>query len=176
MNKLAELNSAIMELNELWSICTDNEQGDKILEQRDTLDRQASDIAKKILREGTPELNDAILALNDLTQTAKSAKEEIDDIAKRIEKTAAVIDKATSAIAKVGELSSFGSYAVLVSYLEHTACILADEVLFEHEVDEEVIAAADENPATGRRMTVSFGSERREFSFIAPSSIQVDIS
>ena len=104
MSKFAELNSAIIELNELWSVCTDDEQGDKILELRDELDSQAKDLADQILREGTTELNDAISALRELTREARSAKEEIDDIAKRMEKTAVAINKAASAVSKVASL------------------------------------------------------------------------
>lgn len=104
MSELSELNSAIIELGELWSICTDDEQGEKILKKRDELDNQARDLANKILQEGTTELNDAISALNELTVIAKSAKQEIEDVVERIRKTADAIDKATAAVLKVAAL------------------------------------------------------------------------
>lgn len=105
MSELSELNSAIIELNELWTLCNDDDQCEKILEKRDKLDSQARELANKTLREeGTVELDAAISALNTLTQEAISAKEEIDDIAERIRKTANAIDKAESAISKVASL------------------------------------------------------------------------
>ncbi len=104
MSELSELNSAIIELNELWTLCNDDDQCEKILEKRDKLDSQARELANKTLLEETVELDAAISALNTLTQEAISAKEEIDDIAERIRKTANAIDKAESAISKVASL------------------------------------------------------------------------
>ncbi len=74
--------------------------------------------------------------------------------------------------AKVSELSAFGSYVLIVSYLSNKACMLAEDVLFEHEVDRELLENAEANPDKTRRMAASFGSERREFCFLPPSLIQ----
>lgn len=104
MTRIAKLNEAVRELNELWQVCTDNDQCEQLLEKRDELDALAQQLANKILEEGTDELNEAIEALSDLTGEAVSAKNEVDDIALKIEKTAITIDKATSAIAKVAVL------------------------------------------------------------------------
>ena len=72
--------------------------------------------------------------------------------------------------AKIGKIRSYGSFAVIVSYLGHQGCMLADDVLFEHEVDEELLAADDMISDKSRRMAVSFGSEKREF-ILLPASL-----
>lgn len=104
MSELSELSKAIKELNELWQICTDDDQCEALLDKRDALDSLATDLADKIIREGANELDKAISALNELTQAAVSAKEEIDEISEKVRKTANVISKATTAISKVGSL------------------------------------------------------------------------
>jgi chemotaxis protein histidine kinase CheA len=72
---------------------------------------------------------------------------------------------AGDAPAKIGESTSFGSFAIVVSYLGRDVCVLADDVLFEHEVQEDLINDGGE----GRRMAVTFGSGKREFIFLPPS-------
>jgi uncharacterized coiled-coil DUF342 family protein len=104
MTQLAELDTAVMALNELWQVCTDDDQCDQLLDKRDALDDQAQELANRIIREGTNEFHAAISALNDLTRAARSAKKEVDDIAKKITKTATAISKATTAISKVAVL------------------------------------------------------------------------
>ena len=69
--------------------------------------------------------------------------------------------------AQVGEQVSYGSYGVVVSYLGRKACILADDVLFEHEVRDDLLAGGSQD----RRMAISFGSGKREFIFLQPSAI-----
>ncbi|MBN1686370.1 MAG: Hpt domain-containing protein [Spirochaetales bacterium] len=73
--------------------------------------------------------------------------------------------------ARVGNRASYGSFALLISYLGRKACVLADDVLFEHEVSEDLFSAPDENREESRRMAVGFGSERREFTFLPPAMI-----
>lgn len=104
MTQIAELNKAVRELNELWQVCTDDAQSEQLLMKRDELDTQAQQLANKIIQEGNDDLNSAIAALNELTEQALSAKNEINDIARKIEKTASAIDKATKAITKVAVL------------------------------------------------------------------------
>lgn len=104
MTRLTELDAAVRELNELWQVCTDPAQGQKLLEKRDALDAQARELADKMIREGTEELNSAIEALNELKESAVSAKNEVADVARQIEKTADVIDSATTAITRVAAL------------------------------------------------------------------------
>lgn len=104
MSELSGLNEAIIELNELYSVCTDDEQSEQLLTKRDELDTQATELANKIIMEGTEELDGAITALSELTESAVSAKKEIDDIATTIAKTASAIEKATNAIVKVAAL------------------------------------------------------------------------
>lgn len=104
MVQLAELDEAVRELNELWQVCTDDDQSEQLLEKRDVLDSQAQKLANKIIREGTDELNGAIDALNNLKDSAIEAKNAVDDIARKISKTADAIDKACMAIAKVAVL------------------------------------------------------------------------
>ncbi len=72
--------------------------------------------------------------------------------------------------AKVGEVSSYGSYAVVVSYLGKSGSFLADDVLFEHEVNEDLLTEAQQED--GRRLTVSFGSVKREFNLLSPGVVQ----
>ncbi len=104
MTRLAELDAAVRELNELWQVCTDDDQSEQLLEKRDALDAQAQELVRKIIEEGTSELDEAISALNELTQSAITAKNEVDSIAGRIAKTAETIGKATAAIGKVAVL------------------------------------------------------------------------
>ncbi len=78
--------------------------------------------------------------------------------------------------AQVGSRSSFGSYSIVLSYLGRNGCVLADDVLFEHEVSGEVLSSQGVNLEQNRRMAVSFGSERREFNFLPPSMIHPDVS
>ncbi len=104
MASLAELNASIRELTDLWQICKDDERAEELLDKRDTLDSQAIELANKIIHEGTDELSSAITALNDLTESAVLAKNEVESTAARINKTAKAIDKATTAIAKVAVL------------------------------------------------------------------------
>jgi hypothetical protein len=81
MKKLDELNDAVLSLNALSLVCPKKDK-EKILDKRDELDRQAIALADKLLKEGTPELVDAINALSELTKTAIKAKKEIDNIGK----------------------------------------------------------------------------------------------
>ncbi len=104
MSELAELDAAVMELNELYQLCTDEEQREKILEIRDTLDDLAGKLANKSIEEGSDELDTAILALIDLTREAELAKSEVDDIAAMVHKTADVINNAAKAIKSVAVL------------------------------------------------------------------------
>jgi ABC-type transporter Mla subunit MlaD len=102
MNNLTELNNAITALNDLWPLLdSDDRQRDEIIEYRDQLDAQASELAHKILNEGAPMLNDAIEKLNLVTDAAIEAKESIDDDTRRINKVGNTIDKSVSAIEKV---------------------------------------------------------------------------
>ncbi len=104
MSELAELNAAVRKLNDLWIVCTDTDQKDQIREKRDNLDDQAAELADLTLREGTEELNDAIAALNELTEMAIEAEKEINKVGKSIKKTAVTINKATNAAIKVAAL------------------------------------------------------------------------
>lgn len=105
MSKLTELNTAVNALNELWPLLDPRDkQREKILEERNKLNAQASELAHKTLLEGVPELNDAIEQLNLVTKAAKDAKKSIDDVAKRINRMADTIDKVVSAVAKVAAL------------------------------------------------------------------------
>ena len=67
--------------------------------------------------------------------------------------------------ARVGESTSFGSFAINLTYLGKKAAVLADDVLFEHEVKGDLLS----DSGGGRRMTVSFGSGKREFIYLPPS-------
>ena len=104
MSELTELDEAVMVLNELYQVCTDDDQCEKILEIRDTLDALAGKLANKKIEEGSDELDKAILALIELTREAELAKDEVDDIAARVSKTAAVINTAAKAIESVAVL------------------------------------------------------------------------
>lgn len=104
MTHLSEINKAIRELNELWQTCTNEEQCKKLLEKRDALDAQSLQLSNKVIREGTDGLTEAMDALKELTQSALNAKNEVNNMVERINKTAGTIDKATQAIAKVAVL------------------------------------------------------------------------
>jgi ABC-type transporter Mla subunit MlaD len=104
MSRLSELDDAVKKLDDLWLVCKDPDQKNKIADQRDALDEQAGDLADLTLKDGTPELSAAIASLNDLTATAIKAKEEIDDVAKTIKNVADTITKATAAAVKVAAL------------------------------------------------------------------------
>jgi methyl-accepting chemotaxis protein len=104
MTQLAELDAAVRELNELWQVCTDDHQCQQLLEKRDALDTQARELGRRIIQEGNAQLADAVGALNDLTESARSAKSEVDDVAQKIAKTSDVIDKAAKAIGKLAAL------------------------------------------------------------------------
>jgi len=101
MSQLSELNTAITKLSDLWLVCPDPKQKEEILTERDKLDAQTAILANLALKAGTKELDDAIKALNKLTEIATKAKEEIDIVGKSIEKTAQAISKATTAAIKV---------------------------------------------------------------------------
>jgi len=104
MSELSELNRAIRDLSDLWAICTDDDQCEALLNKRDELDRQAGELANLIIHDGSDELGHAIISLNELSASATTAKQEIDNVAEKIRKTAKVIDKATKAIGKVASL------------------------------------------------------------------------
>ena len=104
MSELSALNDAIRNLNKLYSVCTDDKQCEQILEMRDKLDAQATELANKTLREGSQELNDATAALNALTIKVTEATNEIKKIADAFKKTAEVIGQAADAIGKVAKL------------------------------------------------------------------------
>lgn len=103
MSELEELNAAVRKLNDLWLVCPP-EQREEVLTKRDELDAQAVKLANLTLKEGTEELNNAMKALKELTETATKAKEEIDKVGKSINKVADTINKAVVAVAKVAEL------------------------------------------------------------------------
>lgn len=103
MSELSELNKAINALNNLWPLLEGDEKS-KVIEKRNELNGKASDLAHKTLLEGVPELQDAINQLKLVTQSAKDAKESIDDVANRIIKVADTIEKATEAVGKVAGL------------------------------------------------------------------------
>jgi hypothetical protein len=104
MSKLSELDAAVRKLDDLWVVCPDPDQKEKILNERDKLDTMAEQLANLILKEGTDELNSAISALNELTATATKAQAEIEMVGTAIQKTAEAIDKATSAAVKVAAM------------------------------------------------------------------------
>jgi hypothetical protein len=103
MSELSELNKTINALNDLWPLL-EGEEKDSVLENRNSLNEQASALAHKTLLEGVPELDDAISQLNLATQAAKDAKDSIDDVAARINKVADTIEKVTVAAGKVAGL------------------------------------------------------------------------
>ena len=78
MATLTELNEAIIAYDNLWPLLEGDER-DVILEKRNELNDQASELATKILRDGVPELNEVIDKLNLATQAAKEAKDSIDN-------------------------------------------------------------------------------------------------
>jgi len=104
MTVLSEMNAAIRELNELWVTCAEPDQCDQIRQRRDELDSQAGQLADRIIREGSDELDQAISALEELTGAAVSARQEIEDDAEKIRKTSKAISSATRAIGKVAVL------------------------------------------------------------------------
>ncbi|GEM_PF-6487060 len=104
MAELSELNTAIKTLNDLWVACTDNEKAEEIAEKRDKLDSQANELADKIIRKGSPGLNEAVIKLNELRAAAIEAGEDITDDVERIKRISDVIDKAAIAINKVASL------------------------------------------------------------------------
>lgn len=69
--------------------------------------------------------------------------------------------------AKVGVHSSYGSYAIQISYLGKRACLLGDDVLFEHEVQDDLLTGGKEE----RRLAISFGSGKREFIYLSPAAL-----
>src|SRR5512133_2209053 len=101
MSKLSELNIAVRRLNDLWVVCADADEKEKIAGERDELDALAEQLAHLSLKEGTEELDDAITALNEVTAKATAAEQEIKIVGKSIERTAEAINAATNAIAKV---------------------------------------------------------------------------
>ncbi|WMS87945.1 hypothetical protein [Pleionea litopenaei] len=105
MSQLEELHRAIIKLNELWQVCDDDAQCEQLLEKKNELDRQAQILANETLLDGNEDLRSAMTSLKELSELAESAKEEINDIALKIQKTAQAIDKATDAIGKLALLS-----------------------------------------------------------------------
>jgi chemotaxis protein histidine kinase CheA len=74
---------------------------------------------------------------------------------------------AGSVLAEIGNLKTVGSYVIHVSYVDSKACFLADDVLFEHDVQEELL-----HTGGGRqRLAVRFGSGKREFYYLPPTVI-----
>ncbi len=104
MSELNELNASIMAFTELWEACKDDDQKEEILTQRDVLRRKARKLANKTLMDGSPELNEAITSLNELTEMAKTAKNDIEETVGKIKKFAKFIEDATNAITKVVSL------------------------------------------------------------------------
>src|SRR5690606_7302119 len=103
MAELSELNKAINALNDLWPLL-EGEDREKILNERDSLNEQASELAHKTLLEGVPELTDAVEQLKQVTQSAKDARSFIDQTAIRINKIEDTIGKAALAVGKVAGL------------------------------------------------------------------------
>jgi len=105
MSELAELNNAVLSLNELSLVCAKSHK-EEILRKRDALDAQAAVLANRTLKEGSPELSEAIKALNELTKAAAKSQEEIEKLGKSIVKITEIIDMATTAVTKVATVLS----------------------------------------------------------------------
>lgn len=103
MSNLSELNKAINALNDLWPLLEGDER-QKILKERNSLNEQASELAHKTLSEGMPELNAAVEQLKQVTQSAKDAKNSINQTAAGIHKVGDTVEKAASAVGKVAAL------------------------------------------------------------------------
>lgn len=103
MTRLSELNKSINALNDLWPLL-DGEDKYKIIDLRNRLNEQASELAHKTLIDGAPELTDAISKLEQTTQAAKDAKDSIDNVVERISKVEKTILKAGKAAVKVARL------------------------------------------------------------------------
>ena len=72
--------------------------------------------------------------------------------------------------AMTGGTRKYGSYSIVVSYQNQKACFLADDVLFEHDIQVDLLDSGEKSPK--RRYAVSFGSGKREFVYLSPSLIQ----
>ena len=70
--------------------------------------------------------------------------------------------------ATVQKKRSFGSFAIVVSGLGEKGCFLADDVLFEHEVPEDLIRSAGEGVGK-KRFAVRLGTGKQEFLYLSPS-------
>ncbi len=101
MSELSGLTSAIVELNELWTLCTNDELGEHILDKRNKLKEISRELRDKVLQEDTKEFIEAQALLKEVTDSAKSAKEKIDKEAEFVETVAKTIEKAAEAIAKI---------------------------------------------------------------------------
>ena len=61
----------------------------------------------------------------------------------------------------------YGEFAVVASSLDRSACFLADDVLFEHDVQKSLLNQSPNEPK--KRLAVRFGSGKREFVYLSPS-------
>lgn len=111
MSELSELNTAINSLNDLWPLLEGDER-ESILEKRNILNEQASELADKDLASAgdnvndnsiNDELSETIEHLRLTTLAATDAKESIDKKGK-VERLIKVVDKATSASKKVAKI------------------------------------------------------------------------
>ena len=67
----------------------------------------------------------------------------------------------------------YGRFAILTSDLGQDACFLADDVLFEHDVQNELLK---QGGSEGRkRLAIRFGSGRREFFYLSPTLVSTSI-
>ena len=103
MTQLAELNTAVNALNNLWPLLSGDEKN-RVLEQRNALNIKADELAVKTLLEGTAEIEQAVAQLNETTQAAIEAKDAIAVDVARIEKVADTVAKATQAVSKLAEV------------------------------------------------------------------------
>lgn len=108
LKELEEHEASIRALNDLLPFL-EGEEKENMLQKRDELDAKAEESADKILKQGTPELDDAIKALNELTQLAIQEKKRIQGILDGVNKVGDVISKAADAVEKLTKLIALGS-------------------------------------------------------------------
>ncbi|MBT3271902.1 MAG: hypothetical protein HN368_02010, partial [Spirochaetales bacterium] len=75
-------------------------------------------------------------------------------------------------IAKIGEMKSYGSFALVLSYLGDNGCMLADDVLFEHDVPEELLIERGRD--TRKQFTVNLGTGKQQFTYLSPQFIRTE--
>ncbi|MBL1275458.1 MAG: hypothetical protein COB30_005175 [Ectothiorhodospiraceae bacterium] len=106
MSELEELNKTIIALSNLMPLIDDDDERSKIQTERDNLNQKSRDLADKTLREGIPELNSAIEALQATTKAANEAAESIDDIEEGLTTLGDAISKSAKAVGAIAKLTA----------------------------------------------------------------------